>query len=282
MKITRLFVYPVKGLRGIELQKSRLFTEGLPHDREWMLVDVKGNFVTQRQLPSMATIGTNISADSLVLSHPSAGSISIPLVLDESKSVRTVSVWGNQVSAIDEGGHVSDWLTEALGLFRKHQLKLVRFDKRDRRLIKDKYLFDGEEANTYFADGFPYLITSLVSLHALNLQLKARGFSEVSIERFRPNVVIDNCESAFHELFYQNCSEVNGQYQLSIRKACERCPVTTIDQETGERREPTQPLGVLRELNPLENHPGAFFGGNAILTKGIGSTIMVGDQLMNE
>ncbi|MFC3120075.1 MOSC domain-containing protein [Agaribacter flavus] len=282
MKITRLFIYPVKSLQGIELSQATLQTEGFPYDREWMLVDKNGYFVTQRQLPLLATISTKLSKGKLILSNKLTGQVTIPLANNEERNKISVRVWSDQVYGFDEGVHVSEWLTETVGLFRRHALRLIRFDRQHKRELKKKYLFDEELANTYFADGFPYLITSMVSLQAVNTLLVEQGYSAIGIERFRPNIVIDNCESAFHELFYQNCSDINGQFQLSIRKPCERCPVTTIDQLNGDRLEPSQPLGVLRELNPMRDHPGAFFGGNAILTKGEGCLIQVGDTLLND
>jgi uncharacterized protein YcbX len=36
--IAALFVYPVKGCRGIALSSARVTERGLEHDREWMVV----------------------------------------------------------------------------------------------------------------------------------------------------------------------------------------------------------------------------------------------------
>ncbi len=79
MNITQLTVYPVKSLKGIDLQQSELYTHGLAWDRRWMLVDAQQRFVTQRQLPALATIGVALDERSLVLSHPSVAPIAISL-----------------------------------------------------------------------------------------------------------------------------------------------------------------------------------------------------------
>ncbi|MCF8326068.1 MAG: MOSC domain-containing protein, partial [Leadbetterella sp.] len=39
MEISKLFIYPIKSLGGISLQKSEVEMRGLKHDRRWMLVD---------------------------------------------------------------------------------------------------------------------------------------------------------------------------------------------------------------------------------------------------
>ena len=38
MKITELFLYPIKSLKGISLQESQISEMGLLHDRKFMIV----------------------------------------------------------------------------------------------------------------------------------------------------------------------------------------------------------------------------------------------------
>jgi len=68
--VTELNCYPVKGCKGISLQQASLLETGLLHDRHWMVVDAQGCFVTQRQLPRMALIGTAFDHDRLSLTAP--------------------------------------------------------------------------------------------------------------------------------------------------------------------------------------------------------------------
>ena len=60
--LTDLHVYPVKSCRGIALERATLAPTGLADDRHWMLVRPNGRFVTQRELPRMALIGTRVDA----------------------------------------------------------------------------------------------------------------------------------------------------------------------------------------------------------------------------
>jgi uncharacterized protein YcbX len=55
--ISQLFVYPIKSCAGIDLSEIQLQETGLAHDRQFMLVDAQGRFVSQRELPRMALIG---------------------------------------------------------------------------------------------------------------------------------------------------------------------------------------------------------------------------------
>jgi hypothetical protein len=45
LKISQLFIYPVKSLRGISVSSSMVTDHGLQYDRRWMLVDEKNWFL---------------------------------------------------------------------------------------------------------------------------------------------------------------------------------------------------------------------------------------------
>ena len=52
--VAALNVYPVKSCAGIALAEAQLVETGLAHDREWMVVDPVGHFLTQRDTPRSA------------------------------------------------------------------------------------------------------------------------------------------------------------------------------------------------------------------------------------
>ena len=76
--ITQLNIYPVKSCRGIALAEGLLTDEGLEYDRQWMIVASRGEFLTQRELPRLALIGTSVRDDVLMLTVPGTDSISVP------------------------------------------------------------------------------------------------------------------------------------------------------------------------------------------------------------
>src|SRR5579859_4301743 len=70
LAVSALHIYPVKGLKGVDLDEARLTERGLEHDRRWMVVDAAGEFLSQRVLPRMATVWTAIEDGALELSAP--------------------------------------------------------------------------------------------------------------------------------------------------------------------------------------------------------------------
>ena len=70
------------------------------------------------------------------------------------------------------------------------------------------------------------------------------------------------------------------EYALQLRYPCQRCIVTTIDQDKAVREQGWQPYKTLVDLNPMPGKESApAFGQNASLLRGDGVKIAVGDQL---
>ena len=275
IQITDLLIYPVKSLKGITLDSVQTGQRGLEFDREWMITDNAYNFISQREIESMTTIETAIDASSLILSSSQNRALKVPL---ESKRINKVKVmvWDDYCDAYDEGDEASSWLTDALGTHKGSSLRLVRFDQKDKRLVPKKYL-NGVHAESAFSDQFPYLITSWESLSKLNNGLLENNSKKVSMNRFRPNIVIKGL-SDIEKMTSFNLTCEKGDYQFGLRKPCKRCKITTINQETGEVENPKEPLATLVKLKNSEETHGAFFGQNAILLSNYG-VLRVGDLL---
>jgi len=138
----------------------------------------------------------------------------------------------------------------------------------------------GSETTTHFADSAPYLVASEASLESVNRGLAARGLSAVPMNRFRPNIVLSGTEP-FEE---NRLRELQGDgWRISLVDACERCLVTIVDQETGERNPERQPYMAMREISPI-GEPGSApaFARNARLAGGEGRIIRVGDLLTTD
>src|SRR5262245_32095516 len=105
MKLSRLFVYPVKSLAGIELTGSDVDEFGLAGDRRWLVVDEHGEFITQRDLPQLALIHPEIVDGGLQLRAPGMSG----LQLEQPEACeRTVRVWDDVVSAYDAGAPAAE------------------------------------------------------------------------------------------------------------------------------------------------------------------------------
>lgn len=278
-KISQLIIYPVKSLQGIQLQQAELTKQGLKWDRHWMIVDETGRFVTQRNIANMAKITSEITETELVLTSHEQTPLRIKLA--ELPNVkRLVSVWGAECEALDEGEVASKWLTQVLGPWRESKLYLVRMNPNFHRQVDPKYT-QGLESHTFFADGFPVLVTNTASLAALNNKLTAGGEQSVDMSRFRTNVEVES-EQAFAEHNHAVLQLIGTNTQLLLCKPCQRCKVTSIDQTTAEIASAKQPLATLSEMNHVAKK-GAYFGHNAIVQLDTSASqptvIKVGDRV---
>jgi len=173
--LTQLILYPIKSCAGIALSEATLTEAGLMHediyDREWMVVDLQGNFLTQREYPRMALIRPRIRAETLEVRMPGMMGLDLPLDLPHPDDAHTieVKVWNDTVPAYDCDELTATWFSKALGT----PCRLVRFHPETRRIASLDWT-GGVEAPTMFADGFPLLVISRASLDDLNGKLQAR------------------------------------------------------------------------------------------------------------
>jgi uncharacterized protein YcbX len=273
ISITGIFVYPVKSMRGIPLKQAVLTGKGLLHDRQWMVVQSNGRFATQRDHPRLSLIHTSMDATGLQLSMDGMETVRIPLEAAEGRIIET-SVWGAECRTIDQGEEVSRWLSEALQL--ESPVHLVRMQA-DYQRPQQKAELLGADNRVDFADAAPFLVTNEASLTQLNFVLMSKWRKPVTMDRFRPNIVIKGIE-AFSE--HRLARLYTAAYSLDVCYPCERCIVTTINQETAQRDPWGEPFKTLQKINPMPGKPHApAFGENAILSHGEGETISVGDSL---
>ena len=271
MQITGLYIYPVKSMRGISMSSASLTPKGLDHDRRWMVIRENGRFVTQRDLPQLALIETGLTEDGIMLTREGHGSIPVPTRPIAGKRMST-KVWGDPCEVIDLGEDISGWLTSALN--SKERLRLVRMAPEFIRPQSQPELL-GENTTTAFADAAPFLVANEASLEALNGELESRGHDTVPMNRFRPNIVVRGLEAFAEHRISELCSD---NYRLKFRHPCQRCVVTTIDQQTAVKSPDWQPYKTLRDLNPMPgNERAPAFAQNATLAHGDGQTISVGD-----
>lgn len=267
--IDALHVYPVKGCRGlsperIDAEVTGFATSGLG-DREWMVIDSQGRFVTQREFPRLALVEVSLTGGTLALTTPGLSPQLIPLA-GAPHTAREVRVWRSAVRGFDEGDRAADWLSHALGAL----VRLVRFDRTKPRRCNPDFV-GGTGAHTLFADGYPVLVIGLASLSDLNARLLADGFPEVPMNRFRPNLVLAGLDPYAED--YVDTIEADGVV-LQCVKPCTRCQVTTTDQASAHVG--VEPLRTLASYRMNERFGGVTFGMNAIVVAGAGGTLTRG------
>ncbi len=239
MHITGLFLYPVKSLRGHAVPAAELDALGFVGDRRFLVVDPTGKFMTQRTTPRMACIDARLSVGALTLAANGAGGVSIPTASDPRAPLRTVSVWSSEgLLAEDCGTVASAWLSDFLGL----TCLLVRIGEKFSRPILKSSARPGDTVT--FADGYPLLAVSEASLMNLNDRILENMGAPVPMNRFRPNIVVDDC-TAFAEDAWTRIQIGDAVFRNG--GPCARCPITTTDQLTGERdKEPLKTLATFR------------------------------------
>ena len=270
--ISQLFIYPVKSCAAIEVSETRLTPTGLAMDREWMIVDQNGQFLTQRQIPHMVWITPSLRADALILNAPQQQEISIPFSY-RGKSVQ-VTVWRDTLDADDMGDAVAAWLDGYLAVPGK-QFRLVRFAANARRISATEWT-QGIEYPNMFSDGFAALVVTQLALDEFNSRLVSAGHEPVSMLRFRPNIVIEGLDAHTEDDLQRiRIHTASGQIELSMAKPCPRCPIPDIDPFTAHSSpEVSQTLQTYRALPKMQ---GAIcFGMNAIVQTGGGLTLHSG------
>ena len=278
--IARLFVYPIKSCAGVELTEALLTETGLDLDRSWMVVEDGGMFVTQRDLPRMALIRPQIKGDEVVLRAP--GMLALHLRVDVVEAVTQARIWDDVVTCYDMGDTAAQWFSDFLAPQRAdgappRPYRLVRFDPEQRRLSNMKWTA-GLEAQYQFNDAFPLLVTSTASLDGLNRRLQAQGLAPVTMERFRPNIVLSGIDE--HDEDRVDTLDIttdDGSVQLRPVKPCARCPIPNIDPQTATS---TPDVGDMLQTYRVDQRVGGVtFGMNAITIAGQEQVLRVGQTV---
>jgi uncharacterized protein len=266
LKISQLYIYPVKSLAGISLLTSKVTDRGLAYDRRWMLVDAQNKFLTLREYPKMALLLTQLSENNLIIQEKNnpENSISIPLEI-QNDNLEQVTIWNATVDAIDCGKEISNWFSSILGGF----CKLFYMPETSLRPVVTTSGFHPEGKFTSFADAYPFLLLGEASMSDLNKKSK----NELSILRFRPNIVFSGGEP-YSEDSVQNF-EINGITFTGLEN-CARCGIPNVNPQTGLLDTQNQPLKTLAKYRNVDKN--IIFGRN-VVHSGIGE-IAIGNEII--
>lgn len=282
--VSELRIYPIKSCRGITVRSSYVTKKGLDLDRNWMFVAAKdgkdhNKFVTIREVSELTLVDTALasaagqeaegSEDDLQLvisirNHPDKR-VTIPARptkewLESHTSIEKVDIWGNETDGWVYGDEVNTLICDCI----KQDVKLV-YKGPTPRVLRGNGAPDqlGREESTNFPDVLPVLIANEASLHELNGRLKAKGADEITIERFRPNIIIKG-ETAWSEDDWKHVRIVNGEapsdallstgpstIDIDVQAHCARCQVPNVNPDTAEKNahEPWDTLVSYRRID---------------------------------
>ena len=274
LKVAGLHIYPIKSCAGVSLSSWEVTRFGFRHDREFLVVDEQGSFLTQRTHPKLALVQTFPEPELLRLRAPNLPELVVPWFgspMDYAGELRrSVAIWRDQVEADDLGDEKAEWFSSHLGF----RVRLVRIGKRYQRVIQEERV-PALHRDTLgirevgFADAYPFLMISEASLIDLNGRLS----SPLPMNRFRPNIIVGGALEAYGEDQWQTV-EI-GSLRFRHGGPCVRCAITTTDQLTLERgKEPLKTLATYRR----NSDGGVNFGMN-FFCESSGGTIQVGDEI---
>ncbi|KAJ5822955.1 MOSC N-terminal beta barrel [Penicillium robsamsonii] len=290
-EIISLRMYPIKSCRGLEVQSTVLKQHGLDLDRRWMLIDASSNtFLTIRQIPDMTRIRTALSADGddLIVSIPKPGtnessqdkfehqvqdqdqdqehqfhtiripSHPSPQWLAENTNPGPVQIWDTHT----DGYRYSDEINAPFSAFLRRDVALV-YKGPTPRVLKGNGAPShlGRVQTTGFPDVHPVLIASEASLAELNARLGKAGVDPITVERFRPNIVVRGgapwSEDSWKlvRINGQKCGDgeavIRPSLDLDIVARCARCQVPNVDPDTAlkHKKQPWDTLVSYRRVD---------------------------------
>jgi hypothetical protein len=275
--ISQLIVYPVKSCAPVLLKRALLTDQGLDLDRAWMVVDERGQFLSQRECPRLALVQPQLRLSDLMLRAP--GMLALHLSLDGVEQAAKVSLWDEAIDAWDMGELAAQWFSDFLGC----PARLVRFDPQFER-VSDRRWTGGQTVLNPFTDGFPLMLLGQPSVDGLNARLQAAGLGPVDMLRFRPNIVLSPTDGqswgAHDEDRVETLQIETGQglIRLKSAKPCSRCQMVDVDPQTAQTG--SHVLSTLRGYRRDPRLDGAIsFGVNLMVLEGFDQELAVGQTV---
>jgi uncharacterized protein YcbX len=249
--LSALNLYPIKSAGGISVRDWEVDDFGLRYDRRWMVVDAYGGMITQRTHPRLALARPAIESERLIVHAPDLEPLTLPLYPSPAVST-TVTIWDDSCQALWQGDRAGRWFSALLD----DEVTLVYMPDATWRPAESTYAPPSSRVS--FADAYPFLLLSEESLAELNRRLAA----PLPMNRFRPNLVTRG-GPAFGEDALG--AFTIGEIGFRAVKPCDRCAITTTDQETAERG-----VEPLRTLATFRKQDGKVYFGQNVVHQGTG------------
>lgn len=278
-EVSALYCYPIKSCGGITNNIAFCTKSGLrmsnAMDRYFLIIRENGDFITQRQVAKMAHVKTSIKNQELQLEAEGMPELRVALYpeLDEHEIV-PCRIWKNNVKAQYCGDEAADWLSMYLG---EEGLRLVVY-------MPGVTLRQSSTTNALpsdlvaFPDESPYHLTTEESLADLNQRIENKSDGEITMENFRPNIVVKGTKKPWDEDRW-TCLKIGKKLTMRVLAPCDRCVLTTVNPKKAERRPDEEPLKTLRKFR-IDNNiskTAPLFG--IFLAVDVENVIQVGDPV---
>ena len=263
VRVTSLHRYPVKACAGEPLDAVEVRVDGLRHDRGLAVV-ADGAILTQREHPVLARVRPVLDDATALLTLSYDGRDPVEALVDTSGRTREVTLFGETVAVVDQAPELSAWFSDLLG----RSAQVIGAPAGTRRTSPGAV-----HGQTVLSDEGTVSLHSEASLERLNALLAERGAPPLPADRFRANVVVGGCPAHAED---EAAAFRSGEVTLAFARVDERCAVTTVDQQAGERRGP-EPLRTLATYRRLDG-AGVAFGIYAAVA--VAGTLRLGDPVV--
>ncbi|XP_068479861.1 molybdenum cofactor sulfurase isoform X2 [Phaseolus vulgaris] len=247
-------VYPIKSCGGFSARSWPLSSNGLTHDRQWILRSLTGEILTQKKVPEMGFISTfiDLSQGILFVDSPSCKE-RLQITLESEvyeDAIEEIELYGQRYKVYSYDNETNAWFSEAIG----RTCSLLRYSSfnRDFLLKKIKGAATCRDMNNKlnFANEAQFLLVSEESVSDLNRRLSSdvqkgisgRAIAKVSASRFRPNLVVSGgrpyAEDGWRDI------RIGNKYFSSLG-GCNRCQLINLTLNSGQVQKSNEPLTTL-------------------------------------
>lgn len=257
MQVTQLNIFPIKSTQAYGVQKAFVQSQGLNFDREFMITELDGKFITARKDEVLYKISALPVPQGLLICFEQQHYL---VHYSDFTVQQDCEVWGQRFSSWVATEAVNRWLSIIL----KRPVQLRWIGSKSHRKVKSF-----EQHLMSFGDSNPILLCSEKSLE------QVQNWSPVPIEmgQFRANIVI-NGKIAFEEEQWQEIQI--GEVKFQFAQCCTRCIMTTRNLNTLELDLAAEPFRTLKKYHTSENGKPIFGIHLVPLNSGI---IQVGEKL---
>ncbi|KAI4705064.1 hypothetical protein J4E89_009358 [Alternaria sp. Ai002NY15] len=268
MKISAIYIYPIKSLRAVKVTEAVATAHGFKHDRSFMLLQTTEEGYKNMAIakyPEMTQFLQEMTSDTIIVKHIAYGdsskatSIQIPLEPDTEKlSPIKIDMHSSPTSAFLMPQKYSDWFTSCFGypvifVYLGANRRTVQFQDMQpaepsplTRFLSKYVPFTtsyvekamglhkpsaAESWKITFADCAPYLFCSQTSLDDVSSRLPEGMVMD--IEKFRPNIVVEGAYEPYEEDYWGKVT-VKGGTEILLPHNCVRCKSINIDYKTGK------------------------------------------------
>ncbi|KAL1337895.1 hypothetical protein HN51_032585 [Arachis hypogaea] len=246
-------IYPIKSCGGFCSRSWPLSKNGLKHDREWILMSLNGEILTQKKVPEMCFISTfiDLSQGILFVESPHCKE-RLQIKLESGVNhgaMEELELYGQRYKVYNYSKETNVWFSEAIG----KPCTLFRYSSTEHDFMLNKTKGVATCRDTKSTLNFPneaqFLLVSEESVSDLNRRLCSDVQKDICVtamqvdaSRFRPNLVVSGGRPYGEDGW--RTIRIGNTYFRSLG-GCNRCQMINFSQNAGEVQKSNEPFATL-------------------------------------